>query len=124
MGMEIECPLCDRAEMPADYTEYRRTAVFDEASIPKALLRAHTTKLGVWGILHVVAGELDYVVLEPERRVTTLRAGAEQIIVTALSHEVVLRAGARFCVAFFGPPSRPMEAADEVRGTLHAWGVV
>lgn len=105
IGMDIDCPLCDRAEMPADYTEYRRTPVFDASTVPKALLREHRTKVGVWGILHVVAGEVDYVVLEPERRVTTLRAGAAQVVTSALPHEVVLREGARFFVAFYGPPA-------------------
>jgi tellurite methyltransferase len=102
IGADIECVLCDRAEMPAGYEEYRRTAVFDATSVPQALLREHRTKLGVWGKLLVHEGQVDYVVLEPERRVTTLGPGAEQVIVSALGHEIAPREDARFTVAFYG----------------------
>lgn len=114
VGMPIECPLCDRAEMPAGYAEYRRTAVFDAATVPKGLLREHRTKVGTWGVLHVLGGELDFVVLQPERGATRLRAGDTQIIVSAVPHELVLHEGARFFVAFHGPASAPPEEAPPV----------
>ena len=93
--------------MPRGYAEYRRTATFDASSVPKALLKEHRTKLGVWGKLIIHEGRLDYVVLEPERRVTTLAAGDEQVIVSALAHEIAPSDDARFTIAFYGPEKRP-----------------
>ncbi len=102
IGADIECVLCDRAEMPEGYEEYRRTAVFDSMSVPKALLKEHRTKLGVWGKLLVHEGEVEYAVLEPERHTTTLGAGREQVIVSALAHEISPSGDARFTIAFYG----------------------
>lgn len=44
---------------------YRSTAVFDEQSLPAALRRAHRTKAGTWGIIRVLAGKVQYRVLDP-----------------------------------------------------------
>jgi tellurite methyltransferase len=109
VGMDIECPLCDRAEMPAGYAEYKRTAVFDESTVRRGLLGEHRTKVGVWGMLHVIEGEIDFILLEPERSVTTLAAGSTHVIVSGVAHQVALRTAhprARFYVAFYGPPPK------------------
>jgi tellurite resistance-related uncharacterized protein len=37
---------------------YRSTPVFDEAGIPAALRRDHSTKAGVWGLIRVLEGRL------------------------------------------------------------------
>lgn len=37
---------------------YRTTLVFDETTLPAALRREHSTKVGVWGVIRVLAGEL------------------------------------------------------------------
>jgi tellurite resistance-related uncharacterized protein len=37
---------------------YRSTAVFDEATLPAALRREHSTKAGVWGVIRVIEGSL------------------------------------------------------------------
>ena len=37
---------------------YKRTAIFDENSLPAALRREHATKPGVWGIIRVLEGQL------------------------------------------------------------------
>lgn len=100
IGMDAQCILCDRAELPSSASEYKRTAVFDEGTVPAGLLSQHRTKLGVWGVLHVLSGELDFVALEPSREVVRLRAPAEHVIVTATAHEVALVGPVTFFVAF------------------------
>ena len=37
---------------------YRATLVFDEATLPQALRREHSTKPGVWGVIRMLEGEL------------------------------------------------------------------
>jgi tellurite resistance-related uncharacterized protein len=58
MGMET---------LPSDVKPYRRTDTFTEETVPKGLLRAHTTKEGAWALIHVLEGRLAYVIEDPRR---------------------------------------------------------
>lgn len=49
-------------ELPASVKCYKRTPQFTERTLPPALTRAHSTKPGVWGVIHIVSGKLRYVV--------------------------------------------------------------
>lgn len=40
--------------LPEGLTPYKRTPVFDQDSLPSALLRDHRTKPGVWGVIQVL----------------------------------------------------------------------
>lgn len=44
---------------------YRSTPVFDEESLPAALRHNHSTKAGVWGVIHVREGQLRLVFTDP-----------------------------------------------------------
>ena len=37
---------------------YKKTAIFDEVTLPDALHRDHSTKAGVWGVVRVIEGRL------------------------------------------------------------------
>ena len=37
---------------------YRVTPVFDERTLPAGLRREHRTKVGVWGVVRIIEGEL------------------------------------------------------------------
>lgn len=50
--------------LPPDVAAYKRTPEFTVAAIPAGLLKDHATKAGVWGVIHVLAGRLRYVVDE------------------------------------------------------------
>src|SRR5262245_13234097 len=65
LGTPLECARCDARELPAGYREYRRTAVFSEATAPAALRSRHATKRGVWARIEVVSGALRYRSFEP-----------------------------------------------------------
>lgn len=52
-------------------TPYRSTPVFANETLPDALRRAHSTKLGVWGLLKVLKGSIRYVIAE---------CGEEQVV--------------------------------------------
>lgn len=58
-------------------TPYRTTPIFDETSLPGALRRDHRTKVGVWGIIRVLEGELVLTFIDPpeERRLTPEQPG-------------------------------------------------
>jgi len=90
--------------MPAlDLTPYKRTAEFTEASVPAGLLRAHSTKDGVWGRIHVLEGRLAYRVADPRRPPSEqiLTPGAEPgLIEPTILHEVEPLGAVRFYVEF------------------------
>lgn len=46
-------------------TPYKSTPVFDENTLPAGLRREHRTKIGVWGVIRVLEGQLRYSILDP-----------------------------------------------------------
>jgi tellurite resistance-related uncharacterized protein len=100
LGAELDCVLCDRFELPAGAAPYKRTPEFTTASIPGGLLRQHSTKAGVWGVLHVLEGRLRYIVEPPLAREEVIEAGRRAVIVPEVVHRVVPEGEVRFFVEF------------------------
>lgn len=50
--------------IPDEAQPYRRTPLFTESTVPKGLLRDHSTRPGVYGLLHVVTGSVRYTVTD------------------------------------------------------------
>ena len=100
LGSMLECVLCDRFEMPAGYAPYKRTRDFDEQSIPTGLLKDHSTAVGVWGVIHVVAGQLRYIVEPPLAGEHVLDPMHPGIVVPEVFHRVAPEGVVRFYVEF------------------------
>lgn len=101
LGRELDCLRCERMEWPDGLVAYRRTADFDEQTLPKGLTREHATKRGVWGRIHVVAGVLRYTVSAPVSRSFRLAAPASGIVVPQARHSVAPEGAVRFFVEFY-----------------------
>jgi tellurite methyltransferase len=86
LGSGLNCLLCDRREMPAGFSAYKKTKVFDERSIPAGLLAQHHTKAGVWALIHVSEGELEFRVPGADDEVTRLSPGLQGVIVAEVEH--------------------------------------
>lgn len=106
LGTALDCARCDARELPADHREYRRTAVFSEATVPAALRERHTTKAGVWARIHVVSGALGYRLLAPFDSLQRLEAGAVGVVMPEVAHRLELEGPVEFFVAFYrrAPP--------------------
>jgi len=93
--------------LPADVELYARTAEFTEKTIPAGLLKAHTTKAGAWGLIHVLEGRLVYRITDPDRpgseAVLTPQSGPGVVEPTIL-HEVEPLGSVRFFVEFLRAP--------------------
>lgn len=113
IGAPLDCVLCDRFEMPGGYAPYQRTAEFDESSIPAGLTRHHTTRPGVWAVIHVVAGRLRYVVEAPLVRDDILEPARPGLVAPEVPHRVEALGPVRFFVEFHRPADRP---ADRPQG--------
>jgi tellurite resistance-related uncharacterized protein len=100
----VHCALIAPASViPEGLRPYKRTPEFTTETIPAALLRAHSTKEGVWGRIHVLEGELVYGVVDArrEKREVVLAPTCAGVIEPTMLHEVQPRGGTRFFVEFF-----------------------
>jgi len=100
IGSVLECPRCDRLEVPEDWQAYRTTPDFNATSVPAGLLKDHSTKAGVWGELHVLSGDVIYVLTDPIQKTLQLSAGQTAGIPPEALHHVALSSDARFRVRF------------------------
>lgn len=106
LGTSIDCVMCDRRKIPEGFEPYRRTPSFSEQSVPKGLLHAHSTKRGVWALILVARGHLEYLLHEPfneQQVVTALRPG---VILPEVQHHVSPMGDVDFCVEFWRAPNR------------------
>jgi len=102
LGQRLECAACDRREMPAGYAPYKRTALFTQSTIPKGLLNDHQTKPGVWALLHVTSGSLEFLERQgsgEERQ--RVNAGERATIRPGVEHRVAPRGDVEFSVEFW-----------------------
>lgn len=89
-------------QLPPDVIAYRRTDTFTEETVPAGLRRSHSTKEGVWGLIHVLEGKLAYRTCDarcPERQ-TVLEPGAPGVVEPTILHEVEPLGPVRFFVEF------------------------
>jgi len=92
--------------LPGDAAAYKRTAIFDEASLPPGLRRRHSTREEVWGVITVLAGRLAYRILEPASA-TLLTPGRPGLVRPRQYHQVEPDGPVRFFVEFYRRPSMP-----------------
>jgi tellurite methyltransferase len=111
LGHELPCVYCDRFEMPDGYAPYKRTRDFDQSSIPDALRKDHSTKPGVWGVIHVLSGRLRYVVEAPLASERILEPGVRGIVVPEVLHRVAPEGEVRFFVEFHHAGERSISGA-------------
>ena len=87
-------------KLPPDVTRYKQTKTFDATTVPKGLLKDHSTKAGVWGHLKVHAGTVTYTdVKSAERR--DIPAGSDQVIEPEALHFIKPSEDAEFHVEFY-----------------------
>ena len=101
IGTPLNCPLCDRAEMPDGLRLIRTSVKWDERTMPRGLRRAHRIAAGTWGRIVIHDGHLRFAAqTEPELR-TVLSGGSTQAIPPEVEHEIEPLAEVRFSIDFF-----------------------
>ena len=104
IGAPLDCPLCDRAELPEGLEVVRTTPVWDERSMPAGLRRAHRVARGVWGRLHVQEGSVRFRAATRPPLDVQVGPGQHQAIPPETDHDVEPQGAARFFVQFLGRP--------------------
>lgn len=86
--------------LPKNSTCYKQTPIFDEITVPEALKQAHCTKVGVWGVLNIIEGNLHYQLRDTAFEIT-LKAGDKMLIEPKQYHKVRPEGPVRFFVEFY-----------------------
>lgn len=103
VGSTLDCPLCERAELPDGLVVARTTATWDEVSMPAALRRSHRVAAGTWGHLWVVDGRVRFLARTNPVLAVVVGAGSSQPIPPEVEHEVDPLGHVRFFVEFLRP---------------------
>jgi tellurite resistance-related uncharacterized protein len=101
LGTYLDCPLCDRTELPVAVRLVRTTATWDETSMPAGLRRAHRVATGAWGRILVQAGRLRFRAETQPPIDVVLERGSSQAIPPDIQHDVVPLGSVRFSIEFF-----------------------
>lgn len=87
-------------QIPSNVTVYKKTPIFSEASVPKGLLKDHTTKDGVWGAIVILDGELEYNIQE-SKEIIRLDTRHHGVVEPMVKHHISLLGPVKFYVAFY-----------------------
>ena len=92
---------------------------FSKDTIPRGLLKEHTTKAGTWGVINVSQGRLRYQINEPRESVHIIDTATKGIIEPQVKHQVeALSDDLEFVVEFYrlpgtGPVAENREGLEE-----------
>ncbi|MCB5186507.1 DUF1971 domain-containing protein [Methylobacillus caricis] len=92
-------------QLPSGLEAYKRTPEFTPDNLPPALQTSHSTKPGVWGLLHVLAGQVIYRLAPPYEQSTIANAGDSIVILPEIVHSVEFGSPGRFYVEFYRAPT-------------------
>ncbi len=90
--------------LPAGAVAYSRTKLFDRQTLPDKLGTEHSTKAGVWALIHVESGQVDYVLSGADTPLATIEAGQSFVVLPQEVHRVALSDDAAFFVEFHRMP--------------------
>jgi tellurite methyltransferase len=93
IGTTLDCPLCDRAELPAGLAVVRTVGPFNESTLPAGLRRNHRIASGTWGMLRVLEGSAHFTMQTETPTQRDLCAGDRQPIPPDVLHAVALANG-------------------------------
>lgn len=105
IGRELDCPYCDRAQLPDGLEVVRTAGPFDESSLPAGLQRAHRVAAATWGRLHLLEGRARFTLHTTPPLVRELIGGDRQPIPPEIDHEVTLIGPVRLEVDFLVRPA-------------------
>ncbi len=103
LGADIDCPLCDRAELPESLRVSRTAGPFDATTLPAGLQRAYRVAEGVWGRLRVIEGSAGLRLDTDPPIDVRLAAGDSQAIPPGVPHALSVDGPVRLVVDFLVP---------------------
>jgi tellurite methyltransferase len=90
LGTALDCPLCDRAELPDGLHKVRTAGPFDDATLPSGLRSPHRVAESTWALLRVERGSVRLTIDTDPPIDVQLHAGDTQPIPPTVTHRVGL----------------------------------
>jgi tellurite methyltransferase len=100
IGAELDCPLCDRCELP-EGLRMARSLEFDEQTLPPGLRRDHRVAARTWAVLRVHAGSARFTMAVDPPIDRRMRADDRQAIPPGVLHAVEPEGAVVLTVDFF-----------------------
>ncbi len=88
LGSELDCPLCDRAEVPQGLSVTQTLGPIEHTSLPLAQASGDCMPAGTWGLLRVIDGSLELVIDTTPAIQRRLEAGDEQPLPPEVPHRL------------------------------------
>lgn len=106
--------------LPPTAVPYFRSIQFTEQSAPEPLLRAHTTKPGVWARIVVPAGRLRHRMLDSSEDPAILTPERDGIVEPGVTHRLEIDEPVRFFIEFLRDEAvlRPLHPSAIVPSTV------
>ena len=120
LGLPLECPLCDRAELPDEVRLVRSSPDWNEHTLPAGLRRSHRLAEGTWGLIVVHDGGLRFVMAGELPLDVKLGPDDTQAIPPGIKHEVRPLGSVRFSIDFLVVDRRGSQpVAPDIDATKH-----
>jgi tellurite methyltransferase len=74
--------------IPNDCLPYSRSPTFTQDTLPESLRRDHSTKRGTWALIHVLKGQVRYVIHSAPEETVLLGVGEVGVIEPEVMHHV------------------------------------
>lgn len=104
LGAQLECPLCDRLELPDGLAVARTAGPFDAETLPPALQRKHLVAERTWGLLRVLEGAVVFAIETTPPTSRRIGHEEEQPIPPGIPHLVRVDEPMRLAVDFLVKP--------------------
>ncbi|MHB1534346.1 MAG: DUF3565 domain-containing protein [Acidimicrobiales bacterium] len=101
VGTMIDCPLCDRAELPEGLRLARTSPEWDERTLPAGLLRSHRVASNTWARITVREGRLRFTASTQPPLEVVLVGGSTQAVPPDIGHGLETLGPVRFSIEFF-----------------------
>jgi len=111
IGTSVDCPRCDRAELPNGLRLVRSSPEWDEHTIPAGLRRTHRLAAGTWGRIEVRDGQLRFTARTEPPLDLVLGHGSTQAIPPEIEHDVQPLGTVRFSIQFLTTRQRTRDTA-------------
>ncbi|MHB8449978.1 MAG: DUF3565 domain-containing protein [Mycobacteriales bacterium] len=119
IGTVLDCPPCERAELPGGLDRRGSVGPWDEAALPEEFLRAHLTPPQLWGVLRVHEGDLGLQFRPgdtPPGPSRHLSAGSRRAIPPGVLHRLILTGPVRVELELWGRLAPVVSGGDPVPG--------
>jgi tellurite resistance-related uncharacterized protein len=118
VGTPLDCPLCDRAELPEATRLVRSSPEWNEDTLPKGLLRRHRLAGSTWGSITVKEGRLFFSMASaPPLEAELTEHTPAQAIPPDVEHEVRPVGRVRFSIDFLAVDREVVVPASSQPGT-------